>query len=93
MTFDWNDANISHIALHGVRTEEAEQAISHNPLEIDYQHIDGEDRVRLLGITAHGRLLCVIVTLRYDKIRVVTAYTATPSQRRFYFKMAGFPND
>jgi uncharacterized protein len=92
MTFDWDSANIDHIAIHDVLPEEAEQAVAYNPLEIDYEYVDGEDRVRLLGITTQARLLCVVITFRYDKIRVVTAYPATPSQRRIYFKLAGFLN-
>jgi uncharacterized DUF497 family protein len=87
--FDWDDANILHIALHDVLPEEAEEAITLSPIELDYEAVDEEERERLLGLTARGRLIAVVLTIRYDKIRVVTAYPATPSQQRIYFKSAG----
>lgn len=91
--FDWDEANISHIALHNVTPEEAEEVIKKFPIEIDYQIVDGEERTELLGMTNSVRLLTVVITPRYGKIRVVTAFPANPRLRFAYFKAAGFPYD
>lgn len=39
-----DDANIGHIAEHGVAPEEAEEAIPGDPLDIGFGVVDGEDR-------------------------------------------------
>ena len=49
MGFDWDSANIDHIARHRVTPEEAEQVMLNSPLEIDYQIMDGEERLSLSG--------------------------------------------
>jgi uncharacterized DUF497 family protein len=90
--FEWDDANVQHIARHDVTPGEAEQAVTIAAIELDYENIEGEERVRLIGITAKARLLTVVITVRYDRIRVVTAYPATRSQERIYFNSAGYKN-
>jgi len=42
--FSWDRANAEHIARHSVRPDEAEQAIRNNPLDMNYEVIDGEER-------------------------------------------------
>jgi hypothetical protein len=32
--FDWDEANMRHIARHGVTPEEAEEAVTNDPLEL-----------------------------------------------------------
>ncbi|MGH8611383.1 MAG: BrnT family toxin [Gammaproteobacteria bacterium] len=44
----------------------------------------GEDRFIGLGIDPLGRLLVVVYTFRGEKIRVISARRATPSERRTY---------
>ncbi len=39
--FDWDNANIGHIARHQVTPEEAEQVILNEPVETDYRIVDG----------------------------------------------------
>jgi len=60
LRFDWDDANIGHIARHDVTPEEAEQVILNGPVEIDYQVIDGEERFADVGITSFGRFLTIV---------------------------------
>jgi uncharacterized DUF497 family protein len=91
--FDWDNVNIAHIALHHVVPDETEEALTLAPIELDYETVNGEERDRLIGLTAKGRLIAVVITVRYDKIRVVTAYPATRSQQRIYFKSAGYKYD
>ena len=72
--FDWDEANISHVARHNVKPYEAEEAYESNPIALDYTVEDGEQRHREIGETLAGRILVVISTMRGDLVRIVTAY-------------------
>lgn len=86
MEFDWDTANIEHIARHGVTPEEAEQAVE-DPERVASETYskDGEARVRVTGLTYDERLITAIVTMRpVKRIRVVTARPASPRERQEY---------
>lgn len=86
MDFDWDDANIDHIARHGVQPEEAEAAAT-DPRRVAapaYRSQDGERRQAVTGRTDEGRLLTVILTWRGDLSRVVTAREASAGERHAY---------
>ena len=75
--FDWDDANVGHIARHGATPEEVEQAFANHPLVVlTTQKHGGETRVLCAGLTDAGRALQFVYTLRRDRIRVITAHTA-----------------
>jgi uncharacterized DUF497 family protein len=74
--FDWDDANISHIARHGVTPEEVEQAFANDSIVVLATRRSGEERVLCAGLTDAGRPLQFVYTMRRGKIRVVTAHTA-----------------
>jgi uncharacterized DUF497 family protein len=82
--FDWDEANIAHIAEHDVLPFEAEEVVANSPLDIGHQGRNGEDRLMQIGATFSGRILVVITTLRGAKTRVVTAYPANRAYRAFY---------
>ena len=82
--FDWDEANIAHIAGHGVAPGEAEEVIDSSPLYLDYSIQGGEIRYREVGETATGRILLVVSTTRNDRIRVITAYPPSRSLRTTY---------
>lgn len=84
MEFDWDTANTKHLATHKVSPEEAEQVIENNPLDLTHRIVNGEDRILHLGETKSGRILFVVATGRGGLIRVVTAYPAKRSARKFY---------
>ncbi len=42
--FDWDEANIGHLARHSVRPEEAEQVILNDPVDIGMEIVEGEER-------------------------------------------------
>ena len=44
MAFDWDHANINHIARHGITSEEAEQVVLNDPMDLPMQLRDGEER-------------------------------------------------
>ena len=86
MEFDWDAANLGHIARHGIAPNEAEEAVLIDPLETDVQSHPSEQRVLCFGRAKSGRLLTVLYTERRGKIRVVTAYEMTKLQQRMYFE-------
>ncbi len=83
--FDWDDANVDHIARHGVRPGEAEEALA-DPHRIGAPayNADGEQRRAILGAAQNGRILFVVYTVRSARLRVVAARDATSAQRRRY---------
>ena len=75
--FDWDEANIRHIARHGVAPDEVEQAFANDPIVVlATQKRSGEERVLCAGLTKAGRPLQFVYTMRRGKVRVVTAHTA-----------------
>ena len=84
MLFDWDKANVAHIALHRVTPPEAEQVVLNDPLDLSFETSSGEERTAQVGETDAGRVLVVITTMRDDLIRVVTAFPAAKRLRKLY---------
>ena len=84
--FDWDEANLAHIAGHGVTREEVEDAMSIAPIDLMRQYYEDEDRFVQLGVTSAVRVLVVITTWRGDLIRVVPAYPAPALLQRQYWE-------
>jgi uncharacterized DUF497 family protein len=82
--FDWDDANIAHLARHAVSPQEAEQCYRNDPLIMEEQFVNGEDRYLALGETHAGRRLAFVFALRSDRVRFVTAYPMTAQQQEIY---------
>jgi uncharacterized DUF497 family protein len=82
--FDWDEANIGHVARHGVSPEEAEQVILNDPVDLEMEIVAGEERYLNLGATMKGRVLLVVTTWREDRVRVVTALE--PIKRLIQFR-------
>lgn len=87
--FDWDGANTSHIARHGVAPEEAEQALLENPLDLDPQYINGEWRFPSVGMTRPGRWLVVVATVRGGKTRVLASFDAPKELIALYLREKG----
>ena len=58
----------------------------HDPVDLDSDVIDGEERYRSIGVTNGGRLLLVVYTLRKGKIRPVTAFPASASNKKDFLE-------
>jgi uncharacterized protein len=85
--FDWDDANILHLAEHDVIPEEAEEVILGEPVEMSYDKSDlGEDRWSYLGETSGRRILQVVITPRGNKVRIVTAFEPIRRYKLLYWK-------
>lgn len=84
--FDWDDANTKHLAAHGIMPAEFEQVMNNDPLDMDFDMIDDEERYRSVGITSGGRFLLVVWTLRRGKARADTAFPASVANKLAFLK-------
>jgi hypothetical protein len=82
--FDWDDANISHIAEHNVSPEDAEEVLLGDPMELGFDSENGEERWSYVGETLEGRILRVTITMREPKIRVITVFDPSKLQVKIY---------
>ncbi|MEP7211674.1 MAG: BrnT family toxin [Acidobacteriota bacterium] len=85
--FEWdNEKAKSNFSKHGVSFEEAETVLS-DPLSltiVDPKYSTEETTFVTTGLSILQRQLVVIHTDRGDKIRIISARLATPSERRQY---------
>lgn len=84
VAFNWDAANIRHLARHAVSPEEAEQCYLNEPLLLEEQWISGELRYLALSETDQARRLVFVFTIRGAKVRIVTAYPMTREQQELY---------
>ncbi len=71
---------------HGVSFEEAATVLG-DPLSAtlaDPDHSEREERVLILGRSSAGRFLIVSATERNDYVRLISARSMTPRERRSY---------
>lgn len=87
--FDWDAANMAHIARHSVTPDEAEQVLCGASLPLETEERSGEERHMEVGETASGRLLVVVWTWRRGRIRVVTAFPANRKWRALWHRIQG----
>lgn len=91
MRFEWDAANVSHIARHKATPEETEQALLNDPFDLGFEIRRGEERWTSIGHTDELRVLVVIWTLRGEEVvRVITAREAGKAARRVYLRAKGF---
>jgi uncharacterized DUF497 family protein len=86
--FDWDEANTTHVARHGVSPEEAEQALEIAAWTCFASMMKMQKRIGFLqmGVTSAGRVLVAVTTWRGELIRVVSALQAPRSLRRRYWE-------
>ena len=90
LKFEWDAANVTHIARHKVTPKEAEEALLNDPFDLGYEIVDGEERWTSVGHTDNRRVLLLVWTLRgEDVVRVVTAREAEKTSRRTYLRAKG----
>jgi uncharacterized DUF497 family protein len=82
--FEWDGENRRHLAAHGITPAEFEQLLTNDPLEMAYEMIDEEERYRSVGITARGRLLSAAWTIRDGRIRAITSFRASISDKKAF---------
>ncbi|HEX6747163.1 MAG TPA: BrnT family toxin [Longimicrobium sp.] len=77
---EWN------LRKHGVSFDEA-RSVLEDPLSFtvfDEDHSEAEDRELLLGRSVADRLLIVSITIRGERIRIISAREMTPREKRRY---------
>lgn len=84
--FDWDAENIRHLKRHRVTPDEFEEIITGDPVYLEYQAQNDEERYKVLGLTRNGRLLVGIWTPREGKVRAVTAYSAGRAYRKLHLE-------
>lgn len=84
--FGWDSENTRHLAAHKVTPSEFEQVIHNDPLDLDCEFVDDEERYRSVGVTDNGRLLLVVWTVRNGKIRAITAFPASATNKRDFLR-------
>ena len=82
-SFEWDDANIGHIAGHGVTPEEVEEVCYNRPLVLRGR----QNRYYVLGQTDSGRYLMAVVIPKFGGFaRVITARPMDDAERRRYMR-------
>ena len=84
LEFDWDAANIEHVARHRATPREVQQVFANEPMIVGAQEHPEEERFLCFERTNAGRFLTVIYTERQGKILVVTCYRMTRAQQRMY---------
>lgn len=89
--FEWDKANIAHIAKHNVLPKEAEEVFfdKDNVQDEDLEDSKDEERFLIIGKTDKGRVLYQIFTIRGDKIRVISSRDINKKEVRLYEKETG----
>jgi uncharacterized DUF497 family protein len=69
-----------------VAPAEFEQLLNNDPLDLNFELTDNEERCRFVGLTNGGRLLSVAWTIRNGKVRAITAFPASVSDRKAFLE-------
>ena len=87
MHFEWDAAKAAtNLRKHRVSFDEA-STVFYDPLAAtgaDPDHSEGEARMVTFGVSSAGQLLVVFHTERSEAIRIISARSATKSERRIY---------
>jgi uncharacterized protein len=87
MRFEWDPRKAAaNLRKHGISFEEATTALR-DDLALtgrDPDHSTGEARYITFGVSSQGRLLVVSHTERGGSVRIISARTATKSERKIY---------
>ena len=84
--FDWDDENKKHLDAHKVVPAEFEELLNNDPVDLNFERIDNEERYRSVGLTNAGRSLSVVWTIRKGKVRAITAFPAGVSDRKAFLE-------
>ena len=88
--FEWSKGNINkNLKKHGVTDRETEEIFSNKPLYIslDRKHsTEKEARYHALGKTDRNKVLFISLTVRDNKVRTISAGSASRKERNKYAK-------
>jgi uncharacterized DUF497 family protein len=88
-TFEWDDANVDHLDGHDITPEEVEELFEERTLR-RRGGTGAPDRYRVLGRTATGRYLAIVVQMKPGRvIRPITGWDMRPHERTLYGRQTG----
>lgn len=85
--FQWDQGNIDKSYLkHGITPNEAEEVLLDKDILLleDIDHSKQEGRFEAIGKISKGKMLFLAFTIRRNKIRIISARTASKKERRQY---------
>ncbi|HLH27117.1 MAG TPA: BrnT family toxin [Chloroflexota bacterium] len=81
---EWDDDNVEHLALHGISPDEVEDMLE-GPVIRRRGGTDAPDRFRVLGRTAAGHYLAIVIQQKgRGVIRPFTGWEMRPHERNLY---------
>ena len=87
MDFEWDSGKAKeNETKHGVSFVEASEVFGddHSSTVPDPDHSEDEERYLIFGVSKNGRYLVVSYTEREERIRLISARSMTPRERRAY---------
>ncbi len=90
LAYDWDTANVAHIARHSVTPEEVEQCFANDPMDVGGDVVDGEERFTGVGHTNVLRVLVLVWAMRGNAVRPITAFNASERLTTRYLAERGF---
>jgi len=88
--FEWDKGNSDkNLIKHGVTNQEAEEVFDNKPflLSEDFKHSIKEKRFQALGRTNQGRFLFLSITIREDRVRIISVRDMNRKERKIYEKI------
>jgi uncharacterized DUF497 family protein len=77
LVFDWDEANVAHVARHKITPEDVAEVFANDPMDLSAEVVDGEQRYTGVGHTNRLRVLVLVWTMRGDASRPITAFDAS----------------
>lgn len=82
--FEWDAAKArSNFTKHHVTFEEA-TTVFDDPRALDAPDLDKPERFVIIGLSSQSRVLFVVHCVRGERVRILSARRASPTQRRIY---------
>jgi len=84
-TFEWDERKArANLENHGIDFADAATALNDDLAILIHDEHDDEDRFVTIGEDLMGRLLVVVFTMRGERIRIISARTASPREAEDY---------
>jgi uncharacterized protein len=86
--FEWDENKaIANFKKHGVAFTIACETFFDPfllPLDEESEMVDDELREKVIGMTVRWQLMCIVYVMREDRIRLISARSATNAERKSY---------
>ena len=90
LSFEWDSGNLDkNLKRHNVSCQEAEEALINEPLLVaeDIKHSIKEKRFQALGRTNGSRYLFLSITIRDQKVRIISVRDMNKKEKVKYEKI------